>query len=152
MKREHALKIAVATLGLMLVAYAAVFLGHSGSKVEVRYGDRELPLKKDDLQMIQNIVSRQRWAALYRAVGRRDSRYLRESTRQLVFGRLRWIGCEWWSGSPAVVAMYEDTKDGTRSFKYALRYHKNQNRWTFAGYTYYDSTFEIPEKESLRFP
>ncbi len=130
--------IAVGATGLALLVCAAVFTGRSGANVEVQYG--EVLADKSDVRAICQIVSRERWAALQRAVRRRDARCFQESLRQLAFGRLCRVAGTWWGGSPAAVAFYEDTRNPSRSVEYALYYHKS--RWEFVGCSHYDATHD----------
>src|SRR5882672_9383802 len=129
MKKRRAVTIAAGAAGLVLLGCAVSLSGRSGANVEVQYG--EVLADKNDVRTIRQIVSRERWTALGRAVRRRDARYFQESVRQLAFGRLRRVAGTWWGGSPAAVAFYEDTRNPSRSVEYALYYHKSH--WKFVG-------------------
>jgi hypothetical protein len=143
MNRRRTLLITATTVSLLLLGGLGLHFGSSDPEVEIRH--REIAIDKDDVRTIRQIVSHERWAIIRAALRRRDPRLLRESIRHLAFGRLLWVGCGWWVGSPAVVAVYENTDDKRRSIKYALR--PTRNCWKYAGYTYYDFSDEARQKD-----
>jgi hypothetical protein len=75
--------ITAGAAGLVLLGCAVFFSGHSGANIEVQY--EGVLADKNDVRTIRQIVSHERWAALGRAVRRRDARYLQESIRQLAY-------------------------------------------------------------------
>lgn len=135
MKRGRFLTLAV-MIGFGLLGCAVLLHGHYQSQFEVRYG--ECLADRNDVRTIRQIVSHERWAALWRAVCRRDARGIRDCVRQLAFGHLRLIvGVN--DGLPAAEAYYEDSSNTRYWAQYTLRYRND--RWVLTQYFYGDSAY-----------
>jgi hypothetical protein len=137
MKRRRSITIAVVFAAVALFGCQALLQDRSDPKCEVQYGG---PLAdKNDVHEIRQIVSHERWAVLWRAIGHRDGRTIRDSARQLGFGRLRLIAGGSDFTGPSTQVYYDDRRNDRYWADYSLHYQNGH--WTVYGYTYGDKMF-----------
>jgi hypothetical protein len=128
-----------------LLGCAALLHDHSAPKFEVRYGG--CLADRNDVRTILHILSRERWADVWRTVHRLDMRGAQASLKELAFGRVYRVAGADWAGSPAAVVMYRNTINESRSLRYALRYHNG--KWVRAGGDHHDFAQERWAKECV---